>query len=454
MLKEWFEQWTPTKITDVQAIEGSKAFCMMPFVHLFVSQFGTVVPCCLTPWHKEQALGNINEQSIEEIWNGAPMRAFRRKMLRDQKDDRCQQCYDNEKVGLRSTRQTYNQLYAHKLDWVQDTSRTGKVRAAKPIYWDIRFSNLCNFRCRICGHHSSSNWFEDAKEIGAVSHDTKVHRGINDFVEVLDQLEMLLPEVEEIYFAGGEPLLMEEHYQLLDLLIRKGKTDMKLRYSTNFSQTSYKGRDVFELWQRFDNIHIHASLDGSDGRGEYQRKGQDWQKTLTNRRRLMETCPHVDFLITATLSIFNIFHLPDFHQDWVSRGLIQIDECMPHTLKQPQIYNLQMLPPSLKERAANKVEAHIQWILDHLKHNPLPEVNHPDKAIWEAWINRNNIEVVTGHIKLDLVINEFRSAVNFMQADDKTHLIPEFRRVTAQLDALRNENFMLEFPELKDLYAV
>jgi radical SAM protein with 4Fe4S-binding SPASM domain len=274
MFQTILDQWTPRRITDYKSVRESSAFCMMPFIHLFVSHFGTVIPCCLTPWHEEQALGNVNEQSIEEIWNGAPMRAFRRKMLRDQQDERCSQCYTNEQVGLRSMRLIYNHLYEHKIDWALDTSRSGKVRSAKPIFWDIRFSNLCNFRCRICGHHSSSNWFEDAKAIGETAHETKVHRGVKDFEGVMKQLEAILPDLEEIFFAGGEPLIMEEHYQLLQLFIKHGKTDVQLRYNTNFSRLSYKGEAVFDLWKHFSNVQVNASLDGEQERGEYQRKGQ------------------------------------------------------------------------------------------------------------------------------------------------------------------------------------
>src|ERR1022692_1907398 len=84
------------KIKDLKSAENSQAFCMKPWVHLFVSQNGTVVPCCLTPWEKEQALGDINEKTVEEIWNGAEIRELRLKMLRDEKDSLCWQCYDSE----------------------------------------------------------------------------------------------------------------------------------------------------------------------------------------------------------------------------------------------------------------------------------------------------------------------------------------------------------------------
>ena len=128
------------KITDLESIEKSEAFCMKPWVHLFVSQFGTVVPCCLTSWEKDQALGDVNEESIQEIWNGTEMKRFRRKMMADKPDSRCHQCYENEKNGLKSKRNIVNFLYADKIDWVLETNWRGHSPTSKPIYWDLRIS--------------------------------------------------------------------------------------------------------------------------------------------------------------------------------------------------------------------------------------------------------------------------------------------------------------------------
>lgn len=424
---------------------------MKPWVHLFVSHFGTVVPCCLTSWEKDQALGDVNAQAVDEIWNGPRMRAFRRKMLRDQPDERCHQCYQNEQLGLRSARKVVNFLYADQLDWVTTTARNGNAPDAKPIYWDIRFSNLCNFRCRICGHHSSSNWFDDAKALGQVAHETRVHHGVNSFDELLEQLDVVIPDLQELYFAGGEPLIMEEHYKLLRLLLDRGRTDVRLRYNTNFSQTHFKRQDVFELWQGFEDVFVHASLDGEGSRGELQRKGQAWTQVLENRQRMQKICPHVDFLLTPTISIFNVLHLPDFHRNWVEQELIHLDECMPHTLKRPQIYSLQVLPSALKSQVAEKLQAHIAWMEKRAESHPPPpppQIGHKVKERL-AMIKAPH---VTGHLKLDMAINEFRKCINFMQSADASHLLPEFRSMTAHLDALRQEDTPATFPELKLLF--
>jgi radical SAM protein with 4Fe4S-binding SPASM domain len=440
------------KITDIESIQESQAFCMKPWVHLFVSQYGSVVPCCLTPWDKNQSLGDINERTVQEIWNGTEMKQFRSKLLKDQRDDRCKQCYQSEQVGLRSTRQMTNALYGHKLDWVKETKSTGYSTNSKPIFWDIRISNLCNFKCRICGHHSSSQWYNDAKALDLISHDTKIHRGPKDFDLLLQQLDFVVPDLEEIYFAGGEPLIMEEHYRILDLLIERGLTHVKLRYATNFSQTVYKGIDVFEKWGAFEQVHVHASLDGMNEQGEYQRKGQSWKEVIANRERMLNICPHVEFLITSTISIYNVFSLAAFHQDWVKSGLCAIDDFMPHTLRSPNYLSVTTLPAALKDQARQELNKHIEWIKQWAVEHPPASPSAAQLTEFKERFNHLAIPQETEHLKLNILLNEFKNCITFMDSADSSHLLPEFIAFNEQLDALREEDTRTIFPELAPIY--
>lgn len=441
------------KITDIESIQESQAFCMKPWVHLFVSQYGSVVPCCLTPWDKNQSLGDINERTVQEIWNGAEMKQFRSKLLKDQKDDRCKQCYQSERVGLKSTRQMTNALYSHKLDWVKETKSTGYSANSKPIFWDIRISNLCNFKCRICGHHSSSQWYNDAKALDLISHETKIHRGPKDFDLLLQQLDFVVPDLEEIYFAGGEPLIMEEHYRILDLLIERGLTHVKLRYATNFSQTVYKGVDVFEKWVAFEHVHVHASLDGMNEQGEYQRKGQSWDEVIANRERMLNICPHVEFLITSTISIYNVFSLPAFHQDWVTKGLCAIDDFMPHILRSPNYLSVTTLPAALKNRAREELTKHIEWIKQWAAQHPPESPTEDQLNKFKERFNHLSIPQATEHVKLNIQLNEFQNCITFMESSDTSDLLPDFVAFNEKLDELREEDTGAVFPELAPIFS-
>lgn len=412
------------KIKTPEDVENSLAFCMVPWVHLYISQFGTMIPCCLAPWHEEAALGNINKESFMEIWNGKEMKKFRKDMLADRKNFRCTQCYENEENGIRSKRQVTNFVYAHHFDWVESTRNNGHAPDAKPIYWDIRISNLCNLKCRICGHNSSSKWYEDAKALGDFHYETRVHRGPKDFEKLVTDLESVFPDLEELYFAGGEPLIMEEHYQILDKLIAAGRREVKMRYATNFTLNQFKDRNIFALWREFDDVTLHLSLDGAGRRGEVQRSGQRWDKVENDLLRLKEECPHVNITVTPTISVFNIFHLPDFHRDWVERGLVQPDDFIPHFLKEPEIYNIKVLPQHLKAAAAAKWEAHGEWYAQFKD---------------------------DGLLKFFVLENEIKNLPTFMFSEDWSHLLPEFRDKTQKLDQLRGENFAETFPEIAEL---
>jgi hypothetical protein len=173
---------------------------------------------------------------------------------------------------------------------------------------------------------------------------------------------------------------------------------------------------------------------------------------LENRKLLREKCPQVDFLITSTTSVFNILHLPDFHRNWVEAGWIDLDELIPHTLKHPQIYNIQILPTTLKEQAATKIIKHIEWIMDTFHTTTLPPEKYPNLDAWRAWATRNDIQQHTGRVKLDLIINEYQHALTYMFEDDLSHLTQKFRQRTEELDMLREENFITTFPELKALW--
>jgi radical SAM protein with 4Fe4S-binding SPASM domain len=416
----------PRKIHDAQSVADSKTFCMLPWVHLYISPHGYVNPCCLAPWEKEGVLGDINQNSVTEIWNGAPMRDLRKKMLKDQEDSKCWQCYENERLGIRSKRQSTNLQYQHHLDWALQTNRDGSVDQPKPIYWDIRISNLCNFKCRICGHHSSSKWFEEAKLLGTTSFSDGIHRSVKQFDTLLTQLQPFVTDLEEIYFAGGEPLVMEEHYDLLEMLIRKGKSNIKLRYSTNFSTRFFKGRDVFALWNQFDEVYLHASLDGSGKRGELQRKGQDWEEVVQLKRQLEEICPKVQFMICSTITAMNVLHLPDFHQEWVEMGLVAADDFIPHILRRPDHLNIQILPAALKTKVIERYTKHLEW---------LNTFDDPQL------------------VKLHITKNEYASVISYIQDKDQAALLPEFITFTQKLDGFRSENFLEVFPELSEMFS-
>jgi radical SAM protein with 4Fe4S-binding SPASM domain len=392
-------------------------FCLMPWIHLHSFPDGRAYPCCMGEY--DHPIGNLQQQTMAEVWNDEPMRRMRRNMLSGQASPECARCHEQESSGMVSLRHSTSQHFGQHIALSDDTAEDGSLPWFHLRYYDIRFSNLCNFRCRSCGSLFSSNWYnDDVKMYGPQANPRIMHAGRHED-DMWEQMLPHIPYLDQIYFAGGEPLIMEEHYRLLAELARREMYHVRLIYNTNFSQLAYKDQDVLDLWPRFDSVSVGASLDGSGARGEYIRKGTDWEQIVRNRREMIRRAPNVDFYISPTVSIYNILHVTDFHRDWSEQMLIAPKDLNINIVQSPDILRVDALPPALKQQARHKIEEHIRWLepQDHLT------------------------RATTG----------FRGLLNFMDSSDATELLPRFLKRQKQLDDLRGEDFWATFPELEGL---
>jgi len=398
----------------------SSTFCMYPWVHLHAYPTGLAQPCCQADM--KYPIGNLRKNTMKEIWNDAPMKKVRQQMLNEESVDTCWRCYEQEDAGFLSGRQSANKHHGHHIRRVEQTQPDGTLDSFKLTYWDVRFSNLCNLSCRSCGHIFSSSWYQDQAKLSGP--EWKKNNQVLNYAgsyetDAWEQLVEHIDHVESIYFAGGEPLLMDEHYRILDELVRRQKFDVRLVYNTNFTHTRLKDRSVFEYWKLFDSVSIGASLDDSGARAEYIRKGTEWAVIEQNRRKMMEICPNVDFYISPTLSIMNAWSLPDFHRDWVERGLLKPQDLNVNILQDPAHFRIDIAPLEYKQELSTRYLNHIMWLRDQ---DPLGRATQG-----------------------------FESAITFMMATDNTHLIDTFWRKTHELDKIRGENCLDILPELQAL---
>ena len=397
---------------------------MAPWTHLHTWPDGRTFPCCMTP--SDQPIGDLRSDSefdtLDKIWNSPKYKDMRLKMLKGENIESCNRCYEIESTGHRTLRSDLNENFEHHFDLVNTTQEDGTVEKLNLVYFDFRFSNICNFRCRSCGPELSSAWWEDNKKLFGTPNTEKFIRPFKTADDFYLQVEPLLNSVEEIYFAGGEPLIMDEHYRILKWLDERKKYDVKLKYNTNFSEMRYKGLDVVDLWKKFDTVIVGASLDAEGKRGEYMRKGQNWNQVLENRKRTLEVCPNIHFFISLTLSLMNAYDVVNFHRSWTEKGLINAQDFMVNLLLTPEPLRLQTLPKHHKEKIIELYTEHIKWI--------------HKKATYDG----------------ERVASEFQSAINYIEQQDTSQLIPQFERRTRGLDKIRDEDFQTTFPEYEDLY--
>jgi radical SAM protein with 4Fe4S-binding SPASM domain len=406
----------PTELTEREEflLKESKTFCIYPWIHLHAYPTGEAYPCC----HAEMGVGqvgNCREQSLEDIWQGKPMRELRTNMLNETPSPACQRCYEQEESGFFSGRRSANKHHGHHVKKIADTP-------FEMTYWDIRFSNLCNLSCRSCGHIFSSSWYQDQARLAGPNwalNNTALNIAGRTKDDMWSQLIPHLDYVEQIYFAGGEPLMMEEHYRILDELERRGRFDVRLIYNTNFTHVRLKDRDVFDYWRKFGSVAVGASLDAMGPRAEYIRKGTEWDRVERNRRAMLEQCPNVDFYISPTLSILNADHLPDFHRSWVEQGLIRAQDLNVNILQDPAYLRIDIATAEYKQQLTARYQDHLAWL-------------RPQDPLNRATVG-------------------FESAINFMNTTDNSRLIPQFWQKTQELDTIRNESVLTVIPELAAL---
>lgn len=390
----------------------SDTFCVIPWIHLSVQPYQKIATCCAG----ESTLGTADQITLKDAWNSAEMCNIRHVILTGGHHTNCARCYEQEKNGVRSQRQLLNDTFEHLIPDVKSDPKKFEDNF-KLRYIDLRFTNLCNIRCRTCNHHSSSKWYQDQVALDPKYDKPIILKAGKTEFDMWEQLEPHIDQVEHVYFAGGEPLVMEEHYKILDKLEQLGNYDVKLSYNTNFLQTKLKKLNVFSYWKKFKNVSVMASLDGSGVRGEYIRKDINWSTIENNRQTMIAECPDTIFKIGSVASILNMWHLVDFHREWIEKGLVQPQNISVSPVQTPHYYRVDVATHSYKLLVKEKIMNHIAWL--------------------QQFSN------------VDRTCSYYTSLINFMFATDNSKYLTEFWEKTNALDIIRSESVVDVLPELK-----
>ena len=371
-----------------------KPYCLMPWIHYHVGNAGRVKACCVA----NIPFGDSNTQTFSEIWNGAAIDELRVKFAKGEKDSRCKVCHRLEEAGGKSIRQETHEKFGENF---------AKDKSNLPIYFDIRFSNACNFACRTCWHGASSAWFPEAKQMGRNLGEKALLQNINDFDVFIEQTGEALLNAKEIYFAGGEPLATKEHYLLLDWLVKNKATQIHLRYNTNFSQLKMGGYNVLDYWKHFSAVEILSSIDAHGELGEYIRKGFNWEQFRANRKQI-QSHKHIRFLIAPTISVFSILNLPKLYKTCLQEGIIDLDGLYINMLDRPLHYNTKALPEKYKQKVVEEYLSFYNWA----EKEKIPQT----------------------------ILNQFKECETYMLSEDLSKQWKNFQKETALLDEMRNES--------------
>lgn len=303
--------------------------CMAPWTHTYLSPQTERRLCCASREPAQnfkqyidtkEGTNEYKPQSLEEYWNGENIKRIRLQMLNNEVPPECVVC-DKKLLNQDVYRDYFTHLFAHKWhEVIPSTDDTGYT-TMKPVSWDYRFSNLCNFKCRMCGPMLSSAWETEARKQGKIEPwmEKPVKRKIEEFQKNTVEQEFSLAveehRIEEVYWVGGEPLMYEQHWRYMQRIIELGDgPGLYARYNTNLHRVNYKGVNLYQ--DILDNIRdwqICASLDGTGKVGEYIRTGLDYIVWLENfkqglahsrNRRMMR----IDFTLTLP-GLFDIVNI-------------------------------------------------------------------------------------------------------------------------------------------------
>lgn len=377
--------------------------CQKLWNHLYVGTDGNINPCCIAD-HRFP-LGHISDMDANDrIANN--IEQIRSDMSLGHRNRACSACYEKEDRGITSIRQVCD-----------PADQSVQIRDL-----DIRLNNICNFKCRMCSEYFSSAIQQETLELygkDPVLGYEKISLG-RAAKQIKDQqLEKILPfvnrDLESIYFAGGEPLITSEHYEILDRLIAVQNTDLAIRYNTNLSTLSYKKSHVVDKWCQFSDVTVGASIDASGAVAEYMRHGTVWSDIVSNIHIIKKNAPHVKLQIASTVSSLTVENLIDLQNAWIDQQLFGINDFQLQVLTSPNFLSPAVLPRHHKDRLSGIIQQQIQRFAG------------------------------TGLAK------QWQDVLQWMNNNDYTFALKDFAHRTRVLDTHRNESFETIFPEYKDL---
>ena len=290
----------------IKPSEGNKTFCMAPWSHTYLSPQSERRMCCASREKAEWATqyldsdkadndSSYNPGALKDHWNSEYIKGIRRDLMAGKEIPQCQVC-NNKLLNVSIYRDYFNKtLFPNKIDEAFEKTRDDGYTEMKPISFDYRIKNLCNFKCRMCGDQLSSSWEAERRAMGDYDQEENTdfwaRKENKPAIETFqrDVAEKELWEavkngtIEEIYWVGGEPLMWEIHWEVMQYLIDNNLAkNVWIRYNSNFSRSKYKHWNLKDMLPHFKMVQMCASIDGTGEIVEYVRHGIKWDSWIAN----------------------------------------------------------------------------------------------------------------------------------------------------------------------------
>lgn len=450
------------KVAD---ISGSDTFCILPWIHFATRPNGDMRLCCgsnSSGAGSDHEIGlvknengypaNFGSETPMNAWNNDYMRSVRTTMLNGEIPRSCTKCFDEESNGVASKRMwesgTWIQDGLDVKELIKQTEEDGTV-PEKLLYLDLRLGHNCNIKCIMCSPHDSSRWVQDYKKVFPIlkspeiksqlswneeSFNNKWHENPDFWKEMYAQI----PNLKQVYFAGGEPLMIKEHKLFLEEIVRQGYADkILIRYNSNGLLLD---DSIIKLWEKFRKVKFACSQDMFGDRNHYIRYPTEWDIVEEKLEILDNTHDNIEVSIATAIQILNVKKLPEFAKWKIQKNYKKINKATVmdesdagggifnmHFVYIPTFLSVKILPEQDKQEVREIYAEFKTWLWDNYRQDD--NFWHHNPYGWKRW----------------------QAVLDFMDSEDHTHLLPAFKEYIETMDGVRGNSFKETFPELSHL---
>jgi MoaA/NifB/PqqE/SkfB family radical SAM enzyme len=450
---------------NITKASGSPTFCALPWMHFATRPNGDMRLCCNANSsgagtdheiglvkNEEGKPANFGKETPMSAWNNQYMRSVRTTMLAGNIPASCTKCFVEEDKGIVSKRvwetSTWMMDGLDVNNLVENTEEDGTV-PEKLLYLDLRLGHTCNLKCIMCSPHDSSKWVSDHKKVFPIFQHPELKYQMawdqdtfnNQWYEhpsFWEEMFKQIPNLRQVYFAGGEPLMLKEHKMFLEEIIRQGYADkILIRYNSNGLLLD---EDVIDLWSKFKKVKFGFSIDDIEDRNYYIRYPSEWDTIVKNIHRLDNTPDNIQVSIATAIQVMNIKTLPELAKWKITQNFKKVNFenvygdiqagggiLNMHLVYIPTFLNIRILPKEDKEQIKQIYADFKGWLYE----NYTTDVNfwEVNPYGWKRW----------------------QAMLDFMDSEDHTHLLPAFSEYINKMDAVRKTDFKQVFPLLEHL---
>jgi len=450
---------------EIETVSGSQSYCVLPWIHFATRPNGDMRLCCSA---NASGAGNDHEVGLVKMedgkpanfgkdtpmaaWNNDYMKSVRTTMLKGEVPASCTKCFKEESQGVVSKR-IWETMTWHRDDvdipyLIEQTKQDGTV-PEELQYLDLRLGHTCNIKCVMCSPHDSSKWVKDWQKLLPQIEDDNVKQQLQFDKDNFDnkwhqkdtfwkEMYKQVPNLKQVYFAGGEPLMIKEHKMFIQEIIRQGYQDkILLRYNSNGLLVD---NELLELWKKFKKVKFAISMDACGPRDEYIRFPTDFAQVEKTLHMLDDSPDNIQTSLATAIQIFNIKHLPEFMKWKIRSNFKKLNEgTVPggvqmggglvnmHLLYIPTFLSIQILPLEDKLEVHRIFAEFKMWLWENYRQDD--DFWKINPYGWKRW------EAVLKH----------------MDAQDNSYLLPGFKEYVTKLDAIRGNSAKIVFPELAHL---